>query len=80
MRNDKRKRRAWNEDEIEGNSQRIKEQVKDKAGEISANPGFEAEGEQERVDGRAQEGIRRTRPEDLGGVDNVEDAWKKADG
>jgi uncharacterized protein YjbJ (UPF0337 family) len=50
-----------NKDEIKGKGKRIKGRIKDKVGEITGNRELEAEGEAERIEGAAQEGVGRAR-------------------
>lgn len=68
----------WNKDEVKGKGKRIKGTVKDKAGEIIGNPDLEAEGEEERIEGTAQESFGRTRREVEDFVDSVRDEVEKA--
>ncbi|GEM_PF-768263 len=84
MQKGKRKRSAWDKDKFEDNGEWIKEQDKeqdkDKAGGIVIIPELEAEGEQDRVDGRTQDGVRQTRHGELETVEKVAEALKKAHG
>jgi len=80
MRKGKRKQSGWDKDKFEGNGERIREQDKDKADDVVTIPELEAEGEQERVDGRTQDGVIRTRNEDPETVEKAEEAWRKAHG
>src|SRR5215472_7729726 len=57
----KRRQSMWNKDEVKGKGKQIKGKVKHKAGEIIGNPNLEAEGEVEKAEGQAQEGVGRTR-------------------
>ncbi len=50
-----------NKDEIKGKGKRIKGQIKNKVGEIIGNRKLEAEGEAERIEGAAQEGLGKAR-------------------
>jgi uncharacterized protein YjbJ (UPF0337 family) len=67
----------WNKDELEGKGKQIKGKAKDKAGEIISNPELETEGEAERVEGWAQEGIGRARRKAEEAEEKFEDAVKK---
>lgn len=79
MRKGKRKQSAWDKDKFEGNGERIEEPDKDRTDEVII-PELEADGEQGRVDGRTQDGVRQTLHGDLGTMENVEEASKKAHG
>jgi uncharacterized protein YjbJ (UPF0337 family) len=50
-----------NKDELKGKGKQIKGRIKDKVGEMSGNRNLESEGEAERIEGLAQEGVGRAR-------------------
>jgi uncharacterized protein YjbJ (UPF0337 family) len=50
-----------NKDELKGKGKQIKGRIKDKVGEMTGNRRLEAEGEAERIEGLAQEGVGRAR-------------------
>jgi uncharacterized protein YjbJ (UPF0337 family) len=50
-----------NKDEIKGKGKQIKGRIKNKVGEMTGNRRLEAEGEAERIEGLAQEGVGQAR-------------------
>jgi len=50
-----------NKDELKGKGKQIKGRIKNKVGEMIGNRILEAEGEAERIEGLAQEGVGRAR-------------------
>jgi uncharacterized protein YjbJ (UPF0337 family) len=50
-----------NKDELKGKGKQIKGRVKNKLGEMTGNRRLEAEGEAERIEGLAQEGVGKAR-------------------
>ena len=51
----------WNKDEVKGKGNQIKGAIKDKIGKVTNNPGLEAEGEAERLQGQVQETVAKGR-------------------
>jgi uncharacterized protein YjbJ (UPF0337 family) len=58
--NDSRRGRR-DKDELKGKGKQIKGRIKEKVGEMTGNRNLEAEGEAERIEGLAQEGVGRAR-------------------
>jgi uncharacterized protein YjbJ (UPF0337 family) len=50
-----------NKNELKGKGKQIKGRVKNKLGEMTGNRRLEAEGEAERIEGLAQEGVGKAR-------------------
>jgi uncharacterized protein YjbJ (UPF0337 family) len=67
----------WNEDEVKGKAEQAKGAIKDKAGELVGSPELEAEGEAERVAGKARETVGKVERHADEAVDKVKKAFDR---
>lgn len=61
----------WNKDEIKGKGKQVEGAVKEKAGQVVANPDLESAGKAERLEGKVQEKVGEFRRNAAGLLEKV---------